>query len=59
MPDLKSELKKKFNFNDVNAIRLFNQQGKLFISGVEIFEDDLEFCKDGMSLYVSKGNLIN
>jgi hypothetical protein len=29
-----------------------------FYPGVEIFEDDIEFCKDGLSLYVSRGKAL-
>ncbi len=47
--DIKKVLEEKMDFRNIKTLRLFTDKG------VEIYEDDLEFIKNGTGLYASKG----
>lgn len=47
--DIIRTLEDKMDFKNFKRMRLFTEKG------VEIYQDDLEFLKDGTQLYVSKG----
>lgn len=47
--DLQRALEEKIDFRNCKKLRLFTEKG------VEIYQDDLEFLKDGTHLYASKG----
>ena len=47
--DLKRVLEEKLEIKNSKLLRLFTDKG------VEIYEDDLEFLKNGTGLYASKG----
>ena len=50
MSDIQREIEHKLHLKAAKQLRFFNQEG------LEIFEDDLEYMKDGEVLFVSKGN---
>jgi len=49
MSDIQREIEHKLHLKAAKQLRFFNQEG------LEIFEDDLEYMKDGEVLFVSKG----
>lgn len=51
--NLSKDIEDKLNLNNIKKFRLFTNQG------VEIFEDDMDFIKEGSALYVSKGEDFN
>lgn len=47
--DIQRALEEKIDFRNCKKLRLFTEKG------VEIYQDDLEYLKDGTHLYASKG----